>query len=82
MIEIAKENSIYPEVLKKLSDKVQDIYLEMQDVLHIQCGDNPIDYAMPEIITTEKLARLITETLIWQKHQEEEENTYVYKQTK
>ena len=58
---------LYNCVLSVLRDKIQDVYIEMQDLIGIKNGDNPIDYAIDEIVATEKLAKIITETLEWQK---------------
>ena len=58
---------LYDCVLSVLRDKIQDVYIEMQDLIGIKNGDNPIDYVIDEIVTTEKLAKIITETLEWQK---------------
>lgn len=62
---------LYNCVLSVLRDKVQDVYVEMQYLMGIKNGDNPIDYAIDEIVATEKLAKIITETLEWQRKVDE-----------
>lgn len=66
-----QKKEIIAKVYDILENKIQDIYIELQNNLGIKYGDNPIDYAMPEIVATKNLAKAISETLIWQKEQEE-----------
>ena len=58
---------IYRNVKGMLSDRIQDIYIDMQKSLDIKNGDCPIDYTISEELATERLAKMITETLVWQK---------------
>ena len=67
-----QKKEINAKVYDILENKIQDIYIELQNSLGIKYGDNPIDYAMPEIVATKNLANVISETLIWQKEQEEQ----------
>ena len=69
MTELQKK-SLYADILGSLHSKVNDIYIDFANAMEIADFDNPIDYAQPEISATEKLAKAITETLIWNKENE------------
>ena len=59
-------NSLYYCVLNLLQDRIQNIYLEMQNRMGITNGDVAPETALKETIATENIARIITETLEFQ----------------
>ena len=67
-----QKKEINAKVYDILENKIKDIYIELHNNLGIKYGDNPIDYAMQEIVATKNLTNVISETLIWQKEQEEQ----------
>lgn len=69
MTELQKKG-LYSDVLGALKSIVNDIYTDFANAMEIADFENPIDYAQPEISATEKLAKAITETLIWNKERE------------
>ena len=57
-----------------VTDKVDEIFLDAQAIMDIKYGDEPIDYALSLITAKERLTKLITEMLIWQKMVDKREN--------
>ena len=61
------DTALYEDVLAVIEDKIDEVALFFQDRLGITAGDQPPELAISMYETEEKLAKIITETLQFEK---------------